>query len=443
MKLVSRLASGLLLAGLCNLALVAPGVAAPSEDFVTVKETHFKRNGKLYYIAGTNMWYAGYLGAASGVGDRARLVKELDNLKAIGINNIRLLAVSEQTKMRSGVKPATTAAPGQYDESLLAGMDFLLAEMAKRDMTAVIYLNNFWQWSGGMTQYVNWFTGAPAIDPNDSKDFEAFIANSAKFYQIDKAQAEYRNVIRKVVERVNTITGKPYREDPTIMSWQLANEPRPGNTKTTEAEKEIYVRWIDDTARFIRSLDKNHLVSTGSEGLAGSVQDSKLFIKAHQTKNIDYLTYHMWPKNWFWFDSTRPAETWAGMMEKSDRYLNVHIDLAKQLKKPIVLEEFGLDRDGPSFARTATTKVRDRFYGVVFDVVYRRAAKGDPIAGWNFWAWGGMGRAANANYWWKEGNDFMGDPPQEEQGLYSVFDSDVSSLMLIKQHADKLKMLQK
>jgi mannan endo-1,4-beta-mannosidase len=443
MKLVPRLAAGLLLAGLCNLAIVAPGLAAPSEDFVTVKDTHFKRNGKLYYITGTNMWYAGYLGAASGVGDRARLVKELDNLKAIGVNNIRLLAVSEATKMRSGVKPVTTTAPGQYDENLLAGMDFLLSEMAKRDMTAVIYLNNFWQWSGGMTQYVNWFTGAPAIDPNDSKDYESFIANSAKFYQIDKAQAEYRSVIRKVVERVNTITGKPYRDDPTIMSWQLANEPRPGNTKTTEAEKEIYVRWIDDTARFIRSMDKNHLVSTGSEGLAGSVQDSKLFIKAHQTKNIDYLTYHMWPKNWFWFDSTRPAETWAGMMEKSDRYLNVHIDLAKQLKKPIVLEEFGLDRDGPSFARTATTKVRDRFYGVVFDVVYRRAAKGDPIAGWNFWAWGGMGRAANPNYWWKEGNDFMGDPPQEEQGLYSVFDSDVSSLMLIKQHADKLKTLQK
>jgi mannan endo-1,4-beta-mannosidase len=443
MKLVSRLATGLLLAGLCNLMIVAPGVAAPSDDFVTVKDTHFKRNGKLYYITGTNMWYAGYLGAASGVGDRARLVKELDNLKAIGVNNIRLLAVSEQTEMRSGVKPATTTAPGQYDESLLAGMDFLLAEMAKRDMTAVIYLNNFWQWSGGMTQYVNWFTGAPAIDPNDSKDYESFSANAAKFYQIDKAQAEYRNVIRKVVERVNTVTGKPYREDPTIMSWQLANEPRPGNAKATEAEKEIYVRWIDDTARFIRSMDKNHLVSTGSEGLAGSVQDSKLFIKAHQTKNIDYLTYHMWPKNWFWFDSTRPAETWAGMMEKSDRYLNVHIDLAKQLKKPIVLEEFGLDRDGPSFARTATTKVRDRFYGVVFDVVYRRAAKGDPIAGWNFWAWGGMGRAANPNYWWKEGNDLMGDPPQEEQGLYSVFDSDVPSLMLIKQHADKLKMLQK
>ena len=166
-------------------------------------------------------------------------------------------------------------------------------------------------------------------------------------------------------------------------------------------------------------------------------------MRAHQTKNIDYLTYHMWPKNWSWFDSKKPNETWGPMMEKSNHYLNVHIDMAKQLGKPIVLEEFGLDRDGPSFAREATVKIRDRFYGEVFELVQRRAAKGDPIAGWNFWAWNGMGRAANPNYWWKEGDDFVGDPPQEEQGLYGVFDSDITSLVLIKDYADKLKKLQK
>ena len=443
MNRVLRLAASMVVAGVCSMAIIAPASSAPSPAFVTVKDHHFKRHGKLYYIAGTNMWYAGYLGVDGGVGDRARLIKELDNLKALGINNIRVLAVSEKTAMKSGVKPATTSAPGQYDEKLLAGMDFLLAEMAKRDMTAVIYLNNFWQWSGGMTQYNAWFAGIPAVDPNVSKDYETFIANSAKFYQVEKAQAEYRNVIKKVVERVNTVTGKPYRDDPTIMSWQLANEPRPGNAKTTAAQKEIYVKWIDESAKYIRSLDKNHLVSTGSEGLKGSADDSKLFIKAHQTKNIDYLTYHMWPKNWGWFDSKKPNQTWAPMMEKNVEYLNVHIDLAKQLNKPIVLEEFGLDRDGPSFAREATVKIRDRFYGEVFELVQRRAAKGEPIAGWNFWAWNGMGRAANADYWWKEGDDFVGDPPQEEQGLYGVFDSDVTSLVLIKDYAEKLKKLQK
>jgi mannan endo-1,4-beta-mannosidase len=441
---LGRMGACLALAGVC--AMLPPAVSATTvskSDFVTVKGTHFSRHGKLYYIAGANMWYGGYLGAPNGVGDRARLAKELDSLKAMGINNLRVLAVSEKTDMKSAVRPATTSAPGQYDENLLAGLDFLLAEMGRRDMTAVIYLNNFWQWSGGMTQYLNWFEGTPALDPNVTGDYEDYMRKNVRFYVNEKAQAEYRNVIRKVVGRVNSVTGVAYRDDPTIMSWQLANEPRPGNSKATAAEKAIYTKWIEASANYIRELDPNHLVSTGSEGLAGSAQDAKLFAAAHATPAVDYLTYHLWPKNWGWFDSKRPAETWDGMWAKSSHYLNVHIDYARQLKKPIVLEEFGLDRDGASFSIKATTTVRDRFYGQLFDLLAQRAAKGDPIAGWNFWAWGGAGRAANPDYWWKEGNDLVGDPPQEEQGLYSVFDSDVTTLMLIKEHADRLKKLQK
>lgn len=423
-----------------------PMEAAAANDkgaFVKVDKTHFARGGQRYYIAGANFWYGAYLGAPSKVGDRARLLKELDTMKAAGINNVRVLAVSEKTDMPSAVRPATTAAPGQYDEELLAGLDYLLAELAKRDMTAVIYLNNFWQWSGGMTQYLNWFEGTKALDPNVTKDYEDYMAKTVRFYRNDKAQAEYRNVIRKIVQRVNTVTGKRYADDPTVMSWQLANEPRPGNAKTTAEEKAVYVKWIADTAAYIHGLDANHLVSSGSEGLAGSAQDGELFMQAHRTRHIDYLTYHLWPKNWGWIDSRNVAATWDGALEKSRHYLNVHIDYAKKVGKPIVLEEFGMDRDNASFDIKAGTTVRDRFYGEVFNVITTRAAKGDPIAGFNFWAWGGAGRAANPDYWWKEGNDLMGDPPQEEQGLYSVFDTDASTIALIKETAAKLKALER
>jgi mannan endo-1,4-beta-mannosidase len=436
MKKMIALAASLLMMGVVPAASAA---SATDKSFVAVKKTQFIRNGNPYYIAGANFWYGAYLGA----NDRPRLLKELDTLKGMGINNLRVLAVSEKTDMKSAVRPATTDAPGKYDERLLAGMDFLLAEMAKRDMTAVIYLNNFWQWSGGMTQYLNWFAGTPALDPNVTKDYEAYMRETARFYTNEKAQAEYRNVIRTFINRKNSVTGKPYAGDPVIMSWQLANEPRPGNASSTPQEKDIYVKWIADTAAYIRGLDKNHLVSTGSEGLAGSSQDAALFARAHATRDVDYLTYHLWPKNWGWIDSKRVDATWSGALEKSSHYLNVHIDYAKKIGKPIVLEEFGMDRDDASFDVKAPTTVRDRFYKVVFDVVAARAEKGDPIAGFNFWAWGGAGRAANPDYWWKEGNDLMGDPPQEEQGLYSVFDTDKSTIALIRQYADRLHALER
>jgi mannan endo-1,4-beta-mannosidase len=415
--------------------------ATYQQNFVQVKDTRFEKAGKPYYIAGTNMWYAGYLGAATKVGDRARLVKELDTLKSLGVNNLRVLAVAEKSDINSVVKPATTNGFGQYDEELLKGLDFLLVELAKRDMTVVLYVNNFWQWSGGMSQYMSWVDGKAMEDPNVTNEWEKFMARSASFYQSAKAQEEFRNTVKKIITRVNTVNGKAYTDDATIMSWQLANEPRPGNSKTSAKEKQMYVDWINATTAYIKELDPHHLVSTGSEGLMGSVNDAKLFADAHASKNVDYLTYHMWIRNWGWFDKTKPAETWDTGWAKGKEYLNVHIDMAKTLGKPIVLEEFGLDRDMGGYDIKTTTKYRDKFYQHVFEVLWPRMQKGEPIAGYNFWAWNGAARTTRSNYWWHEGDDLMGDPPQEQQGMYGVFDTDASTIAIIKSFNSKIHTL--
>lgn len=425
------------------IAIFAVNVFASSDNFVSVDGVQFKKSGKPYYIAGTNMWYAAYLGAPSNVGDRARLAKELDTLKKMGVNNLRVLAVSEKSDINSAVKPATTNGFGQYDENLLIGLDYLLIELAKRDMTVVLYLNNFWQWSGGMTQYMSWIDGQPVQDPNVTKDWNGFMAKSASFYQSEKAQTEFRKTIDKIVNRVNTINGKAYKDDATIMSWQLANEPRPGNDKAGVEEKKIYVDWIKKTTDYIRGLDKKHLISTGSEGLWGSARDKKLFVDAHTLPNVDYLTYHMWIRNWSWFDQYKPKETWDSAWQKGQDYLNSHIDWANEMKMPIVLEEFGLDRDMGSYDIKAKTHYRDKFYQHVFDVLLPRMKKGEAIAGYNFWAWNGAARTNRPNYWWQEGDDLMGDPPQEQQGMYGVFDTDKSTIKIIQKFNKEIHKLNK
>lgn len=416
---------------------------ASTNNFVKVDGIHFKKSDKPYYIAGTNMWYAAYLGAPNEVGDRKRLARELDKLKSIGVNNLRVLAVSEKSDINSVVKPATTNGFGNYDENLLIGLDYLLIELAKRDMTVVLYLNNYWQWSGGMSQYMSWVDGKPMQDPNVTKDWEGFMARSASFYKSEKAQTEFRKTVQKIVGRVNSINGKAYKDDATIMSWQLANEPRPGNDKSSVEDKKIYVDWIKQTTDFIRNLDQHHLISTGSEGLWGSARDKQLFVDAHSLSNVDYLTYHMWIRNWSWFDQYKPEETWDSAWQKGQDYLNSHIDWANQMKKPIVLEEFGLDRDMGSYDIKAKTKYRDRFYQSVFDLLNTRAEKGEAIAGYNFWAWNGYARTQRENYWWQEGDDLMGDPPQEQQGMYGVFDRDKSTIKIIKQSNKRLHKLMK
>jgi mannan endo-1,4-beta-mannosidase len=379
-----------------------------------------------------------YLGSPGATGDRARLLKELDQLAAQGVLNLRVLAISESSTLKRAVTPAVLQGPGTVDDTLWKGLDFLLDEMAKRDMKAVLYVNNFWQWSGGMSQYVAWFNGKPVLDPDVTGDWNAFMDNSAAFYREPRAQETFRGVVKQLIGRRNSVNGRLYNADPTIMSWQLANEPRPGSDANSRPHHQAFVKWIDDTAGFIKKLAPRQLVSTGNEGWMGAGGSRELFVKAHTTRNVDYLTYHMWAPNWGWFNPKDGAGTYDSAWTKMQEYLNWHIDAANQMGKPIVLEEFGIYRDNGSYEPKATTINRDKFYGAIYQLLARRAQAGDAIAGSNFWAWGGVGRTKNPDFMWKAGDSFVGDPPQEPQGLYCVFDTDATTVKIIAAHARQM-----
>lgn len=410
--------------------------------FIHVSGTQFELAGKPYYFVGTNFWYGCYLGAKGETGNRERLIKELDNLKSLGITNLRILAASEESEMKNSLKPAIQNSLGVYNEDLLEGLDFLLSEMRKRDMHAVIFLNNYWEWSGGMAQYNSWVDRTKLLDPYDPKvGWGNFMTYSASFYRNVKANEYFREFIKKIVTRKNKFTGDFYFEDPAIMAWQLANEPRPGRGEESMEFIDQFYKWVDGTAQFIKSLDPNHLVTTGSEGLAGALQSEEIYLKMHSGKYIDYITLHLWAKNWGWFDAKKINETYLSAETKAVDYLNKHIRYARLLGKPTVMEEFGMSRDNELCKTGTPTTARDTYFKKLFDVVYDSASAGAPIAGTNFWTWGGAGRGKNDDNMWRPGDPFVGDPPQEPQGFNSIFDTDKSTLTIIKTHAEKMQRL--
>ena len=127
------------------------------DNFVRVNGTRFEVNGTPYYFVGTNFWYGLNLGSKGTGGDRKRLLRELDKLKSMGITNLRIMAASEGPDTEPWrMKPALQKSPGVYNQEVLDGLDFLLNEMGKRNMYAVVCLSNFWPWSGGMAQYIKW-----------------------------------------------------------------------------------------------------------------------------------------------------------------------------------------------------------------------------------------------------------------------------------------------
>ena len=120
-------------------------------DFISVRDGQFVRGDKPYgYYIGTNMWYGPVLVSDTEAADPDRLAEELDSLKALGITNLRvLLGADGEAGVQSKVEPTLQTAPGVYDENMFVGVDRFLCELGKRGMTAILYLNNAWEWSGG------------------------------------------------------------------------------------------------------------------------------------------------------------------------------------------------------------------------------------------------------------------------------------------------------
>ncbi|WP_420471998.1 glycoside hydrolase 5 family protein [Brevundimonas sp. FT23042] len=408
---------------------------AASSGFVRREGTQFTLDGRPYRYVGANLWYAAW------IGHEARLARELDALASDGVTNLRIAASAELSPLKNAVRPAFHDQDDVYNQALLTGLDHALAEIGKRGMKAVLYLTNFWEWSGGMATYLLWTNGGRFLDAD--APWPAFPEFVSGFYRSPDAIARYHAHIRKIVGRVNTVTGRPYAEDPAIMAWQLANEPRPGGVEATvDRTLPDFHGWISATARLIKSLAPRHLVSTGGEGLMGSMERPGLVLSSQADDAIDYHTAHVWPGNWSWLDRSDMTGTHARALDLSRAYVARHIDLAGQAGKPLVVEEFGYPRDGNVYDPAAPTALRDAFYTVIHEAVLADAREGGPLAGSNFWAWNGEARAAHPDHRFRTGDDaFLGDPPHEPQGWYGVFDQDASTRRLIRDHAAALATL--
>ncbi|KAI8380203.1 glycoside hydrolase superfamily [Blakeslea trispora] len=394
-------------------------------EFVKVKGTKFYLHDKVYPIKSANYWQGMNLGASEDQGgDKARLRKELDQMKAMGINNLRVMASSEGPDDQPyRMRPSLQISPGVYNQAIFKGLDYLLDQMGQRNMTAVMTLNNFWQWSGGFGQYVAWVTQEKI--PYPVKDYDPFVKFCKRFYDDpvvrDKVKALYYAHIRKVQTRTNTYNQKVYNKDPVIMSWQIANEPQLGPKD-----------WYIETARFIKEGAPHQLVSAGIE----SKEDQKDFNNAHDNKYVDYCTCHCWVENWGKYNASEPTgASLKNAKQFAIDFIKTRGNWSREINKPIIMEEFGMARDAwrnpqdPDYKYLPSTPTthKDDYYATIF----KQIEQSPVFAGDGFWAYSGLGRStdtANAfNMTW------LGDPPHEPKGWYGVYNID-TTVQVIQNH---------
>lgn len=418
------------------MAMAACGLSAQT-GFVKVKDGHFVRHGQPYYYVGTNFWYGAILGSEGQGGDRKRLCRELDKMKSLGIDNLRILVGSDGKRgVKTKVEPTLQEAPGVYNDTILAGLDYLLMQMEKRNMVAVLYLNNSWEWSGGYGYYLEQAGMGKAPRPNED-GYPAFMNFVAKYASCEKAHQLFYDYVRFIIGRTNRYTHRRYVDDPAIMSWQIGNEPRAFSKEALPA----FEHWLAEASSLIRSLDSNHLISIGSEGSWGCENDIACYERICADKNVDYCNIHLWPYNWSWARQDHLVEDLGVSCQNTKEYIDQHLDVCARIKKPLVMEEFGYPRDGFSFTPGSSTVGRDGYYQYVFGLVADNAEKGGYFAGCNFWGWGGFAQLMHEQ--WQVGDDYTGDPAQEAQGLNSVFVKDASTLKVIRSQVKRMQRIKR
>ncbi|KAJ2806962.1 hypothetical protein H4R21_000666 [Coemansia helicoidea] len=421
--------------------------------FVAARGTRLVRDGRPYAVSGANYWQAMNLGMAAGPSsDRARVVRDLAALAAHGVNMVRILAASEGSQYGAQpdrMCPVLMPAPGEYDEDVFAGLDWFLAQLPRHNMTAVVTLANYWTWSGGAAQLVSWATDTripypeqwdPLRQERVGGDYQTYLDYTNRFYSdptiYSTTQQWYRDHIRAVATRRNTATGVQYRDDPSIMAWELMNEPQV--LGAAQGGEQQLARWIDESAQLVRALAPRQLVTTGAESKNGR----RWFEAMHRSPHITLASCHFWPLNWGYYDSADPTSTSVDYaIAKMHAFVDDNALWARDAGKPTVLFEYGMMRDnwGPfaglaGYSPRAPVTHRNRFFAAVAARVAALVAQG-AFAGTAFWAYAGVARpppAPTTELTW------TGDPPHEPPGWNSVYDADADTLAILSQFASAI-----
>ena len=108
---------------------------------------------------------------------------------------------------------AATGAPAYNNTATgLANVDYTIYQAGQLGIKLIVTLTDNWTYYGGMDTYVTW----RGLNYHD------------QFYADPTILQWYKNWVGHVLNRVNTITGVAYKDDPAIMAWELANEPECG-----------------------------------------------------------------------------------------------------------------------------------------------------------------------------------------------------------------------
>ena len=210
----------------------------------------------------------------------------------------------------------------------LKHLDYVIYKAGQLNIKLVIPFVNNYDNFGGMDQYVRW-KGGQFHD---------------QFYSDPTIRQWYKDWIAHLLNHTNAYTGIKYKDDPTILSWELANEERCVGfgvyPQSSSCTTKTITSWAADVSQFVKSIDRKHLLAPGDEGFYCSDPSSSDFtincsqgvdsIALAKLPDMDVISYHLYP------------DAWGKTPEWGTEWIRRHIEDSHRLGDRAVAGEWGL-----------------------------------------------------------------------------------------------------
>ena len=382
-------------------ATTATAEAATSDEFVTTNGTKFWYQGGEYYFGGANCYYISFKSKND--------IKDLmEGAKDMGVSVIRTWGhINAGTGTGDGTFQNSVDGNGHkdgiyyqyFDESKgkpvlnegedgLQRLDYVIAQAQENDVKLIITFINQWDAFGGMAQYARWAGYSNAGE--SSKELHD------KFYTDETCKTWFKEYVTALLNRENSITGVKYKDDPTIFAWELGNEPRAQSDP--QCEKDILYEWVKEMSAYVKKEDPNHMVSIGDEGLFNYAKgDEDLpenanlntfiwnggegtdFTKMLALDTVDFATPHLYVYDWQLHSSRDSSGNTVDTMELVDTWIKHHAEVAHELNKPIIMEEFGWSATKEGQATNGSIPGMEEFYKQVFSMIEKYDYAGSTV----------------------------------------------------------------
>jgi mannan endo-1,4-beta-mannosidase len=273
----------------------AASPASPPFALVTRSGTQLLLAGQPFRFGGANIeWLglAGY-GPSDPAGPYLPSHYEIDDALAtareMGVRVVRSQTMGDSVGCEACIEPAL----GQFNQAAFERVDYALASARKRGIRIIPTIVGDDARAGGTgCVYLRWRgISVPGCT----------IINMAPFWTDQTVIGDVEEHIKALLDHVNVYNGVAYKDDPTILGWDLLNG---GGSPTP---------WTRQIVQYVHSIDGRHLVLSGAvnAGLAG----------------VDVCVAFVYP-HWFQpLDSIRDAVT-----------------TCKAAGKPFLVYEYGWDR---------------------------------------------------------------------------------------------------